>query len=77
MQTATKELERLRDQRAAAEYLGVSPRFLEGRRLRGGGPKYLKLGSSLRARVRYRQADLDAWLEANSRTFTGEQRVAL
>lgn len=42
----------------AAEYLKLSPRTLEGFRNRGGGPKFYRRGRL----VRYRQADLDAWL---------------
>lgn len=42
----------------AAEYLSLSPRTMEGFRLKGGGPKFYRRGRL----VRYKQADLDAWL---------------
>lgn len=42
-----------------AELLGVSVRTLQNWRLRGGGPRYLKLGRS----VRYRVSDLTAFME--------------
>jgi hypothetical protein len=47
----------------AAGYLKLSKQRLESLRLRGGGPKFVKLQRS----VRYRRTDLDAWLGANIR----------
>lgn len=44
----------------AAEYLGFSKRTLENWRLRGGGPVFHR---SPRNHVRYKQSDLDAWME--------------
>lgn len=41
-------------------YLRVAERTLTDWRYRGEGPKFYKVGS----RVRYKQADLDEWLEA-------------
>lgn len=73
MRTLTAELPALLDQTAAAEFLGLSPRSLEAIRHRGGGPKFVKLGEGLRARVRYRRADLEAWVNSHTRTFTGER----
>lgn len=57
----------------AAEILKESHRTLQGLRLRGTGPRFVKLGRGLRAPVRYRRSDLEAWIEANTRTFTGER----
>ena len=56
--------------RDAAERLGLSPKTLERFRSEGGGPAYLKAGPGKRARVRYRLADLEAWLDANRFTST-------
>ena len=42
----------------AATYLRLSKPTLERLRLTGEGPPYAKLGKA----VRYRRADLDAWL---------------
>ena len=53
----------------AAEYLGLSVPTLARFRTLGGGPKYAKLGSS----VRYRKADLDAWLESRLVRSTSEK----
>jgi excisionase family DNA binding protein len=52
----------------AAAHLRLSPRTLEAWRLRGGGPRYRKLGD----RVLYTQTDLDAWLETQARTSTSD-----
>jgi len=51
----------------AAQLLHLSPRTLEGLRVRGGGPKYRKIG-----RVFYAQADLLSWLDASTRTSTSD-----
>ena len=47
----------------AAEYLRYSIHWLQFRRCHGGGPKYIKCGRT----VRYRKADLDAWIEGHGR----------
>ncbi|MEA9885345.1 helix-turn-helix domain-containing protein [Xanthomonas campestris pv. raphani] len=46
---------------AAAAYLGLSSSALDKMRHEGRGPRYLKIGG----RVFYRQADLDAYLDAS------------
>jgi predicted DNA-binding transcriptional regulator AlpA len=48
------------DTAQAAHYLGYSMSALEYWRTKSLGPKYYKLNR----RVRYKQSDLDAWLEA-------------
>ena len=53
----------------AADYLGVSPDTLNRMRLTGDGPRYAKLGG----RVIYDPSDIDAWVEANKRSFTHEK----
>lgn len=51
----------------AAEYLGgLKPNTLEGWRIRGEGPRYRKIGRL----VRYSTADLDTYIEAQTRTST-------
>lgn len=63
------------DTKSATEYLfgpTGSQRTLEGWRLRGGGPAFIKAGS----RVVYRRADLDAWLAANRRLSTSDRGQA-
>ena len=48
-------------QRQAAEYLGKSEKWLEADRWRGATIPYVKLGRA----VRYRAADVVAYVEAN------------
>jgi excisionase family DNA binding protein len=51
---------RLLTQSEAARQLRLSERTLERLRVSGGGPVYVKAGRS----VRYREADLEAWIAA-------------
>lgn len=52
----------------AAARCGLSPRTLEKVRITGGGPRFVKLGRS----VRYDVADLDAWIASNRRASTSD-----
>lgn len=52
----------------AAKLIGVSPKTLANWRCLGKGPAYIRLGKSPRAQVLYRYEDLDAWLNALSRS---------
>ena len=52
----------------AATYLRLSKPTLERLRLTGEGPAYAKLGKA----VRYRRADLDAWLASRLIRSTSE-----
>ncbi len=61
--------EALLTQREAADRLGLSPRFLEVRRYRGDGPRFVKVSSRC---VRYRPEALDAWIEERERTSTSD-----
>lgn len=51
---------RLLTQKELAEYLQVPVRTIEDWRTREYGPKFLRVGR----RVRYRESDVDAWLDA-------------
>jgi excisionase family DNA binding protein len=46
----------------AAEWLGVSESLLHKLRLTGGGPVFVRLAGRA---IRYRKADLDAWVNAS------------
>lgn len=48
------------DEAQAAHMLALSIRTMQGWRLRGGGPLYIKIGRA----VRYRRGDLAAFIEA-------------
>lgn len=64
---ADQQLDALWDERRTAEHLSVSPRSLQTWRLRLEGPPFVKLGRGRRSRVRYRPADVLAWLERQRR----------
>lgn len=57
------------DEKRAAEYLGISPKTLQGYRVKGGGPEYRKIGERS---VRYKVADLIKWAESKKRRNTSE-----
>ena len=52
----------------ASEYIGVSSSWLAKLRLYGGGPRYSKIGRS----IRYSTDELDAWLACNLQASTSE-----
>lgn len=54
--------------REAATYVRLGKPTLERFRVSGDGPRYCKLGGA----VRYRKADLDAWLESRVVRSTSE-----
>ena len=45
---------------AAGEHVGLSASMLEKLRMRGGGPRFIRLGSRA---IGYDIRDLDAWLD--------------
>lgn len=47
----------------AAKYLRLSPRTLERLRVQGDGPRFMKAGRGLRARVLYTAGDLHDWIQ--------------
>jgi hypothetical protein len=58
------------DETAAAKFLGgISPRTLQKWRVCGGGPLFLKVGR----RIRYTEADLVTWLNAQRRRSTSDR----
>lgn len=68
----TIEMPILWDQKQVAEYLGKSIAWCERSRWDGSGPKFVKVGRS----VRYRAEDVFAWLDANARTSTSTAEEA-
>jgi excisionase family DNA binding protein len=54
--------------REAARRLAVSKSFLEKVRLKGGGPRFVKVGKV----VRYQIADLNAWTSARAFESTAQ-----
>ena len=53
----------------AARFLDLTERFLEVRRQRGGGPRFIVISSRC---IRYRRIDLRTWSEALLRTSTSD-----
>jgi predicted DNA-binding transcriptional regulator AlpA len=51
----------------AAHVLGLSPRTLETWRVRGGGPRYVRMSSRM---VRYKRADVLDWAAERTRQST-------
>ncbi len=57
----------LTEKEVEAEY-GINHRTLQAWRVRGGGPKFLKIGRS----VRYRRKDIAAWLDSQTKRSTSD-----
>ncbi|SDH27481.1 helix-turn-helix transcriptional regulator [Roseospirillum parvum] len=53
----------------AAGFLGYTTRALQNWRVRGGGPKFVKVSARS---IRYRRRDLLAWIEAHSLDNTSQ-----
>ena len=62
-------LDRLINEHEAADYLGYSVRALQNWRVRGGGPRFVKVSARS---IRYRRRDLRAWVEARLQSNTSE-----
>ena len=78
MQTANSQLgdaenrdhlDRLIGENEAAAFLGYSVRALQNWRVRGGGPKFVKVSARS---IRYRRRDLIAWAEEKLRAHTSQ-----
>ena len=57
------------DEKAAADFLGLTDRTMQSYRQKGGGPKYIFLSSRC---LRYRRVDLREWAEARLRISTSD-----
>lgn len=66
-------LDELVNEERAAKFLGVTKRALRNWRVRGGGPKYVRVSSRC---IRYRRRDLLNWVEARVRENTSDMGVA-
>ena len=63
------EQERLLTSQEAADFLRLTPRFLEMRRFKGGGPPFIRVSGRC---VRYLKSDLRDWVEGLRRTSTSD-----
>ncbi len=66
---AADDPDRLVDERQAAGFLCYSVRALQNWRVRGGGPRFVKVSGRS---VRYRHRDLIAWIDERTRSNTSE-----
>ena len=64
----TVEFDPLLTPEETTKFLGVSLSWLAKARLRGDGPRYTKIGRS----VRYARSDVDAYVKARKRLSTSE-----
>lgn len=62
-------LDRMFDEHKAAELTGYTTRALQNWRLRGGGPKFVKVSGRS---IRYRRRDLIEWAESLLVSSTSE-----
>jgi len=62
-------LARMINEKEAAIYIGHTIRALQNWRVRGGGPKYIKVSGRS---IRYRRVDLNAWAEGKLVSSTSE-----
>lgn len=59
----------LMNERDAAAFLGYTVRALQNWRVRGGGPKFVKVSARS---IRYRMRDLLDWIDAHTVTSTSD-----
>lgn len=69
LKTDPDYLDQLIDEQHAATFLGFTHRALQNWRVRGGGPKFVKVSGRS---VRYRRKDLLEWSEARIHTNTSQ-----
>lgn len=64
----TTDPDLLLSQQDVAPLLGLSTKTLEAWRVRGGGPKFVRVGRL----IRYRRRDIQDWLQARTVSSTSE-----
>lgn len=62
-------LDRLINENEAAGFIGYTIRALQGWRVKGGGPKFIKVSARS---IRYRRRDLIEWAEMHLKASTSE-----
>jgi len=68
-QQTTDYTVKLINEHEAADYIGHSVRALQNWRIRGGGPKFVKISHRS---IRYRRCDLNDWIESRLVRSTSE-----
>ena len=69
MSRSAYDLDALIPEDQAAEFLGFTARALQNWRIRGGGPRFVRISSRA---VRYRRRDLIEWTEQHLVSSTSE-----
>jgi hypothetical protein len=64
------ESDKLVCEKVAADVLALSPRTLQGWRVRGGGPEFVKFGAKV---IRYRLSSLTAFIERQTHSNTSAE----
>lgn len=67
--TENHDLDKLMDEREAADVLCYSVRALQNWRHRGGGPKFVRVSARS---IRYRRRDLLDWINARTVAHTSQ-----
>ena len=66
----TRDLDQLLTEKEAAELICYTPRALQNWRVRGGGPKYVKVSARS---IRYQRRDVLNWIDEHKRGNTSQQ----
>ena len=61
------------NEKAAAQHLGMTIRWMQAKRQHGGGPKFIRISKRC---VRYRRIDLKAYADRHLRSSTSDQGEA-
>jgi len=68
----TDHMDRLIDENQAADILCYSVRALQNWRVRGGGPKFIKVSSRS---IRYTRRDLQVWIDERKVSNTAQATI--
>ncbi len=66
---AVHEPERLLTPIQAADFLSLTPRWLELKRYQGDGPPFVRVSARC---IRYRLSDIEDWVDCRIRTSTSD-----
>ena len=66
---AVHEPERLLTPIQAADFLSLTPRWLEMKRYHGDGPPFVRVSARC---IRYRLSDIEDWVDCRIRTSTSD-----
>lgn len=62
------------DEKEAADFLDVTPRYMQGARQRGGGPPFVRISARC---VKYTRFKCKTWYDARMRTSTSDPGQAV